>query len=184
VRFFVDFKLLAVSATIAAWPVPGQAQSQSTEQPLIAGYGHYFPVPNAKELPEPSQDYKVLFNISKSDQDGSPPPELDKVARLVNLLSASGVPARHRHLVVVIYGPATTSVLTNEASQLRDKRANASIPLIKALAAAAVRIDVCGQALAHWKISPKDVLPQVQVDLSGMTTLINLQLNGYALLSD
>jgi hypothetical protein len=36
-----------------------------------------------------------------------------------------------------------------------------------------------GQGLLGKKLEPKDVLPDVQVDLRAMTTMVNLQPRGY-----
>ena len=44
---------------------------------------------------------------------------------------------------------------------------------------AGVELRVCGQGLLGKKVDPKDVLPDVQVDLWAMTTMVNLQLRGY-----
>jgi hypothetical protein len=43
----------------------------------------------------------------------------------------------------------------------------------------ASELRVCGQGLLGKKVDPKDVLPDVQLDLWAMTTMVNLQLRGY-----
>ena len=50
--------------------------------------------------------------------------------------------------------------------------------------AAGVSVRVCGQAVAKWGIARSEILPGVQVDLSAMTTLVTLQLKGYAFLPE
>ena len=75
--------------------------------------------------------------------------------------------------------------MLNEAGlKARGKAANPSAQLIGELTKAGVSVHVCGQALAGAKIARSEVLPEVQVDLSALTTLSTLQLRGYALLPD
>lgn len=160
-----------------------QAETRTMTQ-LVPGYGKVAPVENPGEKPDPAVDYKVVMSVTKAGEAGAPPPALEKAARLANLLAQSGVPASHRHIVVVLHGPATMAVLTPAGMTARGKGANPSEDLIAQLKAAGVRVDVCGQALAGAKIARGEVLPDVQVDLSALTTLSTLQLKGYALIPD
>jgi intracellular sulfur oxidation DsrE/DsrF family protein len=162
---------------------PSQAETGAMTQ-LVPGYGKTAPVENPGEKPDRALDYKVVMSVTKAGEAGAPPPALEKAARLANLLAQSGVPANHRHIVVVLHGPATFAVLTAAGMTARGKGANPSEALIAQLKTAGVRVDVCGQALAGAKIARSEVLPDVQVDLSALTTLSTLQLKGYALLPD
>ncbi len=75
--------------------------------------------------------------------------------------------------------------------QERDHRAGRGVVLLvshavwrrgrkdHALKQAGVDIRVCDQGLLSRKIDPKQVNPDVQIDLWAMTTLVNLQLKGY-----
>lgn len=160
------------------------AAEKSPMAPLIDGYGKTVPVANAGERPDPSMDYKIVMSVTKAGEAGAPPPALEKAARLANLLAESGVPASHRHIVVVLHGAATAVVLTEAGEKARNKGANSSAELVGKLTAAGVSVHVCGQALAGAKISQSEVLPGIQVDLSALTTLSTLQLKGYALIPD
>jgi intracellular sulfur oxidation DsrE/DsrF family protein len=152
--------------------------------PLIAGYGEVTPVANASERPDPALDYKVVLNATKGGGDDAPPPFLDKAAKVANLLAQSGVPAEHRHVVVILQSAATPAVLNAAGLKARGKTHNPSADLIAKLNAAGVSVRVCGQALAGAGIARSEVLPGVQVDLSALTTVSTLQLKGYALLVD
>jgi intracellular sulfur oxidation DsrE/DsrF family protein len=164
---------------------PGSSQAETRSMtPLVPGYGATAPVQDPGERPDPALDYKVVMSVTKVGDAGEPPPALEKAARLANLLAQSGVPANHRHIVVVLHGPATVAVLNPAGLAARGKTVNPSAELIAQLKAAGVRVDVCGQALAAAKIARGEVLPDVQVDLSALTTLSTLQLKGYALLPD
>jgi intracellular sulfur oxidation DsrE/DsrF family protein len=121
---------------------------------LVPGYGKTAPVENPGEKPDRALDYKVVMSVTKAGEAGAP------------------------------HGPATFAVLTAAGMTARGKGANPSEALIAQLKTAGVRVDVCGQALAGAKIARSEVLPDVQVDLSALTTLSTLQLKGYALLPD
>lgn len=177
---------LAAGALFAALTLAPSVTFAETRPmpPLIADYGKTVPVPNPGERPDPALDYKVVLSVTKTGEAGAPPPALEKAARLANLLAESGVPAAHRHIVVVLHGPATAAVLNAAGLQARGKTDNPSARLISELTDGGVSVRVCGQALAGAKIARSEVLPQVQVDLSALTTLSTLQLRGYALLPD
>ncbi|MEP7313686.1 MAG: DsrE family protein [Pseudomonadota bacterium] len=152
--------------------------------PLIPGYGEVTPVENPGERPDPKVDYKIVLNSTKGGSDSSPVPFLDKAAKVANLLAQSGVPAEHRHVVVIMQAAATPAVLNAAGLKARGKSANPNADLIAKLNAAGVSVRVCGQALAAAQIARSEVLPGVQVDLSALTTVSALQLQGYALLVD
>lgn len=181
-----DRRRLAVGALFAALTLAPSVTLAETRPmpPLIADYGKTAPVENPGERPDPALDYKVVMSVTKTGEEASPPPALEKAARLANLLAQSGVPAAHRHIVVVLHGPATAAVLNEAGLKARDKAVNPSARLIAELTQAGVSVRVCGQALAGAKIARSEVLPQVEVDLSALTTLSGLQLRGYALLPD
>jgi intracellular sulfur oxidation DsrE/DsrF family protein len=152
--------------------------------PLIPGYGEVTPVENAGERPDPKVDYKIVLNATKGGAADAPPPFLDKAAKVANLLAQSGVPAEHRHVVVILQAAATTAVLNEKGLKARGLARNPSADLIAKLNTAGVSVRVCGQALAAAKIARDEVMPGVQVDLSALTTVSALQLRGYALLVD
>ncbi len=152
--------------------------------PAVPGYGMVTPVEGAREKPDPAMDYKVVLNATKGGAADSPPPFLDKAAKVANLLAQSGVPPEHRHIVVILQGGATTAVLNDKGLKARSMKRNPSTELIARLNAAGVSVRVCGQALAGAGIERDEVLPGVQVDLSALTTVAALQLRGYALLVD
>jgi intracellular sulfur oxidation DsrE/DsrF family protein len=158
----------------------------SAEEPAvqraIEGLGDFAAIEKPGERPDPTLDYKVLMIATDGEENGEPAPALDRAARLVNLLAVSGVPADHRHIAIIIYGPATKAVLTEEARTARKLGPNPSAEPIAKLIAAGVSIRVCGQALAGRNIAHSEVLPGVEVDLSAVTTAATLQLKGYALI--
>jgi intracellular sulfur oxidation DsrE/DsrF family protein len=161
------------------------AGAQALLPPVVPGYGEVIPVENAAEKPDPTVDYKVVLNATKGGPTADAPPVfLDKAAKVANLLAQSGVPAEHRHIVVILQGAATTAVLNEKGLKARGLARNPSTDLIAKLNKAGVSVRVCGQALAVAKIARDEVMPGVQVDLSALTTVAALQGRGYSLLVD
>jgi intracellular sulfur oxidation DsrE/DsrF family protein len=160
----------------------GPAKADSGKPLLVPGYEAAKDLPGARELPDPKTDYKVVFADGQDAKNpGDVNPMLPTIATYVNTLGKYGVPAEHRHIVIMFHQrtPDIDIVMTNEAYKERYNRDNPNIALIHALKQAGVDIRVCGQGLLARKIDAKQVNPDVQIDLWAMTTLVNLQLKGY-----
>ncbi|MDE2355748.1 MAG: DsrE family protein [Alphaproteobacteria bacterium] len=160
------------------------AGASASADPLVPGYGRVAPVESPGMAPDPSVDYKVVLSATKAGPGDSPSMALDHAARLANILDAFHVPPEHRHIVVVIHGMATPSVLNPDGLKAHDLKDNPNAELISRLIAAGVQVHVCGQALAAFKITRDQMLAGIQVDESALTTLAGLQLKGYALIPD
>ena len=160
----------------------GPAKADSDKPLLVPGYEAARDLPGARELPDPKTDYKVVFADGQDAKNpGDVNPMLPTIATYVNTLGKYGVPADHRHLVIMFHQrtPDIDIVMSNEAYKQRYQRDNPNIALIHALKQAGVDIRVCGQGLIGRKIDASQVNPDVQIDLWAMTTLVNLQLKGY-----
>jgi intracellular sulfur oxidation DsrE/DsrF family protein len=160
----------------------GPAAADAKMPPLVPGYEAARDLPGARELPDPKTDYKVVFADGQDAKNpGDVNPMLPTIATYLNTLGTHGVPAEHRHLVIMFHQrtPDLDIVMSNDAYKERYKRDNPNIALIHALKQAGVDIRVCGQGLLARKIESSQVNPDVQIDLWAMTTLVNLQLKGY-----
>ena len=139
-------------------------------------------VPGAKEMPDPNMTYKVVFDIAKgTDKVDQVNPSLTAIGRFVNTLAKNGVPADHRKIAVVFHQGGTPIVLNNEAFKTRfEGHDNPNIPIIRELTKAGVDFRVCGQAVLANKIDPKTIQPEIELDLWALTTMVNLEMRGYA----
>src|SRR5438046_10385864 len=130
-------------------PVPfGPASAGSDKPLLVPGYEVARDLPGARELPDPKTDYKVVFADGQDAKNpGDVNPMLPTIATYVNTLGKFGVPAEHRHLVIMFHQrtPDIDIVMTNEAYKERYNRDNPNIAIIHALKQAGVDIRVCGQ---------------------------------------
>jgi intracellular sulfur oxidation DsrE/DsrF family protein len=169
---------IALFAVVVGAPVFVKAQNAVP----VAGYAAATDLPGARELPDPKMDYKVVFAIAsgaKEKKDVNP--MLPSVAMYLNTLAQYGVAAEHRHLVVMFHQRTDDAdiVMTNEAYKARYGIDNPNIAIIHALKQAGVDFRVCGQGVLARKIDPKQVNPDIQIDLWAMTSLVNLQMKGY-----
>ena len=173
--FLIAFCLVSISTF---------AQKLTKVNPVIksATTGIY-DLPYAVERPDP----KLVYNIVIEVQRASEKPDtinwaLNNVARLLNLHSAGGVPAKNMHVVLAIHGGATFITMSNEAYREKYKVDNPNLQLFKELDEAGVKMFVCGQSMIARGVDKDKMVPQTKIALSMLTTLTTYQTKGYALL--
>jgi intracellular sulfur oxidation DsrE/DsrF family protein len=174
-----------VLAALAASVVIGYTASTRAQQATlpVAGYDAAKDIAGAHELPDPKMDYKVVFDVGIAAKSPATDinPMLPAIARYVNTLAKNGVPAEHRHIAAVFHQGGTAVVMNNETFKARNNgQDNPNLAIVHALKQAGVDFRVCGQALLGNKIDPTQVNPDIQVDLWALTTMVNLQMRGYA----
>ena len=180
-------RLLLTSLVLALATVStaGSLAAAEPSFPVIRGYGGIQPTAGAAERPDKRVSYRVVFDVTKTaPAPGTVNPTLDRMARFINLLGADGVKAGRGDLVAIVHGPATALVLDNASYRAKFGIDNPNLELIERLLQSGAEVHVCSQALAGNKISRKTVNKSVQVDVSALTTLANLQLRGFALIPD
>jgi len=158
----------AILAITAAFATGGALHAQeggkaASSALLVPGYEAARDVANARELPDPKIDYKILFSVSNGAKDPAAEvnPMLPTIARYLNTLGKYHVPAEHRHLVVMFHqrSPDFDIVMTNEAYKARYGKDNPNVALIHALKQAGVEFRACGQALGGRKIDRRTSIP-------------------------
>lgn len=155
------------------------------ETTLVPGFGSIRPIPNAANLPQKTIRYRVIFTVSRSaEEPGKVSPSLEKVARFVNLLGSQGIAPAADDVQVIVFGPATPLVLTDQAYRARFGINNPNLPLIEKLNKVGVQVHVCGQALRAQNIAAVAQSPEVVTDLSAMTTIATLELKGWVLMPE
>lgn len=174
--------LLALTLGVAL--AAATAASAQTPMP-VPGIEPARDVPGAKEMPNPSIVHKVVFDMGTANpKDAKVHPMLEAVARYVNTLAKTGVPAANRKVAIVFHQGATDYIMTNDSYKARHEgQDNPNLPMMQALKKAGVDLRVCGQATLGRKIDAKDITPEVQRDLWALTTIIALQQQGYILVA-
>lgn len=175
------FRSGAILVALLASPTLAQTQPR-----LVPGFGTYFDIPEPFEKLDPQLRYKVVFDVA---QPARKPDEvhqgLERVARMVNLLGRHGGTVHPGDIVVTLHGPAAKTALTAAAFAERfDGETNPNVELIRQLTLAGVSVRLCGQSMAANGFAHDEVNPDVQIDISAITTLASLQLQGYAVIQD
>jgi len=155
----------------------------AADELAVPGFPVAVDVPGAHELPDPTVDYKIAWGIGQGAKDMATEinPALPTIARYVNTLAKWGVPESKRHIIVMFHQRSDDFdiVLSNDAFKAKYGKDNPNIAAITALTKAGVEFRACGQAVAGRKIDPKDVNPDIQIDLWAMTSVMNLQMKGF-----
>ncbi|MEP6899171.1 MAG: DsrE family protein [Rhodanobacter sp.] len=175
--------LLPVLLALLLIPAAAAAADDFWQTPTIHAAGKIHPLPQAAYQPDRNATYKLVFSLTRaSDKPDEVNPSLDHVARAVNLYVNAGVPLSHLKFVAVAAGPATALALNDEQYRKLYKVANPNLPVIEQLRKVGVDVAVCGQAMAehHFEYSWKD--SRVTLALSALTTMANLQQQGYSLM--
>jgi intracellular sulfur oxidation DsrE/DsrF family protein len=164
--------------TIALY-APAHAEEDAL---LVPGMNVATDIPNSHELPDPNTNYKVVFSVNRDP--ASPDevnPMFNAIATYLNTLGKYGVPPENRNLIAMIHHRTEgfDIVMTNEAYRERYGRDNPNIEIIHKLRQAGVDIRLCGQGLIGREIDEKDVNPDIRIDLWAMTSIVNLELDGY-----
>ena len=171
----------SVSLLALLFALSGSALAQSAQPLPIPGYEAAKDVPGAHELPDPNMTYKVVFDVGKAAaKPDEVNPGLAVAARYFNTLAKNGVPADHRKIAIVLHQDATEIIQNNDAFKARNNgHDNPNVALIQSMKKAGVDFRVCGQAVLAHKIDPKNIMPEIELDLWALTTLTTLELRGY-----
>lgn len=149
--------------------------------PAVDGYGKIHYESDAAFKPVAGLSNKIVFQITRSD--GAMTDVnlgLERVARVVNLYVASGVPADQLKFVVSVTGEATPAMLDNAHFKHFYGVDNPNLKLIGELNKLGVRVSVCDQSVAFHHY-PNDWIDKSVVHaLSSPTTVSTLQNQGYA----
>lgn len=176
-------QILIALATISLLTGPVSAQTKSRPVP---GFGAYSEITDPFEKPDANLRYKIVFDVAQAARTpGAVHQGLERVARMVNLLSHYGVTLRPGDIVVTLHGPAARTTLSEKAFSARfNAEANPNAELIRQLTVAGVSVRLCGQSMVAMGIAREELNPDVRVDVSAITTIGTLQMRGYSLIQD
>ncbi|TAL72060.1 MAG: sulfur reduction protein DsrE [Rhodanobacter sp.] len=183
-RVFASLALAALGFVFAGSAMAASASDAGWHAGVIASAGKIHPVPkNAVFMPDRAATYKVVFALTHPGKDATEvSPALERVARTVNLYASAGVPLDHLKFVAIAYGPATEIALDDAHYQQLHHVANPNLPVIRELHQHGIEVAVCGQAVMEHHYRFEWVDPAVPVALSALTTITELQQQGYALM--
>ncbi len=169
--------LLALSFVLSPLSLPA---AESSTGPIIDGYGAAFEVANRDVPLVKDHIYRVVYEITAYE--GAPKTlnrELDTVARFLNMHGKNGVPKENMQLAVVMHGAALVNALNEESYNKRFQMNNPNRDIMQKLMAAGVKFYVCGQSMGNRNFDKSELASGVQLALSAMTMVHQLQADGY-----
>ena len=161
----------------------GISSAEPVSGPVINDYGPVYYVPEQPvELPQ-GVILRAVFDVAGApEESGTRNYRLEAVARYLNMHARAGVPMNRLETAVVLHGRAARSALSAEVFEERYGHVHPDAALIRELAAAGVRILVCGQSATAYGFRPGELAAGVEMSLSAMTALVRLQQSGFALI--
>jgi intracellular sulfur oxidation DsrE/DsrF family protein len=174
VRYLLAFSIVSLPFSLPA--------AERSTGPVIDGYGAAFVVEDRDVPLVKNHIYRVVYEITAYE--GAPDSvnrELDMVARFLNMHGKNGVPTQNMQLAVVIHGAALVNVLSNDSYNKRFQKDNPNLDLVQKLSAAGVKFYACGQSMGSRGFAKSELASGVQLALSAMTMVHQLQADGYTL---
>ncbi len=163
----------------AAFAAPAYAQTAP-----ITGAPSAKDFPGANEMPDPSLDYKIVFDMNTVGSPDEVNSGLKMIGAVINTYESHGVSPSHLHLQAVFHGPTIVLVTDDATYKARTGvEHNPNVDLLNQLRKAGLKTVVCGQsAMAqHYDFS---TIKYAQMNLSASVTLINLMTRGYIKLEE
>ncbi|WP_339612889.1 DsrE family protein [uncultured Rubinisphaera sp.] len=161
--------------------VPETAESGDPEYsyPAIAEYGKVVQLPNAAQ--QPRDGSKILVDVTKGGTPDKLNPAIEKVARFVNIYQGAGKKPAQVEIAIVLHGEATLTILNSDIYSKRfETKGNPNLDCLHQLHEAGVEIFVCGQSLIGKNAKQDEVVVFVDVAVSALTSLVNLQADGFS----
>lgn len=158
------------------------AQEKKTG-PIIEDYGEVWAIENADYEVEISTRFKVVFDIMNSPKDVTQRnASIETAARFLNMHGQSGVSKENMNIALVVHNKASKDIITNEAYKTRYGVENPNAEMVQQLMDAGVEFIFCGQSSISRSFPIEETISGVQLSLSAMTALIQLQNDGYRLI--
>ncbi len=151
--------------------------------PAINDFGEVYRVDDPDFKVELSTELKAVFDIMNSPESHEEiNASIETAARFLNMHGQSGVPSANLKAAIVVHNTASKDIMTDGAYQKKYGTRNPNTKLIKALLDAGVQVIFCGQSAAARGIPKEDLIDGVQMSLSAMNALIQLQDDNYRLI--
>ncbi|WP_299162639.1 DsrE family protein [uncultured Eudoraea sp.] len=158
--------------------------SQTKESgPVITGYGEVWNIENPDFITDIAKEYKVVFDImNTSESSDHLNKSIETAARFLNMHAQSGVPIANLKVALVVHNNASKDLLRGSEYKSRYGTDNPNEELIQKLLDAGVEIVLCGQSSVARNVPVSETIDGVELALSAMTALIQLQDNGFQLI--
>ncbi len=175
--------LVGYRSAIGDSPFSGHQRGSSDEphyiNPVIQQYGKVVKLPDS--VHQPRNGSKIVVDVTQGGDPDKLNSALEKVCRYVNIYTGAGQTPAIVEIAVVLHGDATLTILRNDIYAARfNTKDNPNLSCLHELNQAGVKVSVCGQSLIGKGAKPTEVSEHAQVAVSALTSLVNLQAEGYS----
>lgn len=151
--------------------------------PIIQDFGKVWAIDNPDYKIQSNTEFKVVFDIMNSPDDVSQRnASIETAARFLNMHGQSGVTPKNMKIALVVHNKASKDIITTNAYKARFGVENPNAEMVRQLMDAGVEFVFCGQSSISRDFPIEEAIPGVQLSLSAMTALIQLQNDGYRLI--
>ena len=151
--------------------------------PVVNEYGKVYKIDNPDFKTDVTTTYKAVFDIMNSPEDVSQVNfNIETAARFLNMHAQSGIPLEQLKVALVVHNKASKDVITSKAYKAKYGTDNPNEKLLNDLMEAGAEIIFCGQSSASRGFPKEKLIDGVQLSLSAMTALIQLQNDDYRLI--
>jgi intracellular sulfur oxidation DsrE/DsrF family protein len=170
-------------AILLAGLLAGAVSADPVTGPVIDDFGPVYYIPEEPlDLPRGIK-LKAVFDVAGIPEESEARNyRLESIARYLNMHARAGVPSDRMETAVVLHGRAARAALNADIFEERYGHAHPDATLIQELAAAGVRLIVCGQSATAYGFRPEELAPGIEMSLSAMTALVRLQQEGFGLI--
>jgi intracellular sulfur oxidation DsrE/DsrF family protein len=160
----------------------GWSQEKSTG-PVIKEFGAVFSIDNADFKVDKTQEFKAVFDIMESPEGHEAiNPAIETAARFLNMHVQAGMSVQQLKVALVLHNKASKDIISDTAYRKKFGVDNPNNKLILAILEAGGQVILCGQSSVARGFPKEDFIPGVQLSLSAMTALIQLQNENYQLI--
>lgn len=172
-----------ITLTVFTIFVIGHVYTQEKKAgPIINDFGKVWKIDNPDYEIQLGTEFKVVFDIMNSPEDRSQlNASIETAARFLNMHAQSGVPKKNLKVALVVHNKASKDIITNDAYQKRFGMDNPNAKMVSQLMDAGVEFIFCGQSSLSRNLPIDETIEGVQLSLSAMTALVQLQNEGYRL---
>jgi len=151
--------------------------------PIINQYGKVWEITNPEYEVRTHAEFKVVFDIMLSPDNLSQlNASIETAARFLNMHAQSGVAKENMKVALVVHHKASKDIITNGAYKKRYGVDNPNAAMVSQLMEQGVEFIFCGQSSLSRNFPIEDTIKGVQLSLSAMTALVQLQNEGYRLI--
>ncbi|WP_425237179.1 DsrE family protein [Ulvibacterium sp.] len=159
------------------------SQEESKSGPVIKDFGKVWKIDDPDFELQKNVELKVVFDIMDSPESHQEiNKKIETAARFLNMHAQSGVSSDQLKVALVVHHSASKDIMNNETYRKSYGVDNPNFELVKALLKVDAQIIFCGQSSKSRKIPKDNLIDDVQLALSAMTALIQLQNKGYRLI--